>query len=141
MSDEWCTIESDPGVFTELLEDVGVPHVELDELWCMDDDTLTALKESGPVYGLIFLFKWKPGMSTMTLGEHDDDDDRKPIETIPEGLFFIRLLPMRVRHKPFSVSFLTMTTLNLAKLLQNSSPLRNPSLLISREKLLEVVKN
>ena len=83
MSDEWCTIESDPGVFTELLENVGVRHVELDELWSMDDDTLTALKESGPVYGLIFLFKWKPGMSSTAVSV-----ERKPLDTIPEGLFF-----------------------------------------------------
>jgi ubiquitin carboxyl-terminal hydrolase L5 len=82
MSDEWCTIESDPGVFTELLEQVGVPHVELDELWAMDDDSLVHLQNTGPVYGLIFLFKWKPGSSTALPG------DRTPLVEIPEGLFF-----------------------------------------------------
>jgi ubiquitin carboxyl-terminal hydrolase L5 len=84
MSEEWCTIESDPGVFTELLEQVGVPHVELDELWAMDDDSLVHLRTTGPVYGLIFLFKWKPGDSTALPG------DRTPLVEIPEGLFFAR---------------------------------------------------
>jgi len=81
MSEEWCTIESDPGVFTELLEQVGVPHVELTELWSMDDDSLLALRESGAVYGLIFLFKWKPGTSTSS-------GNRTPLAETPEGLFF-----------------------------------------------------
>ena len=84
-SEEWCTIESDPGVFTELLEQIGVPHVELDELWSMDDDSLKMLSDAGPVYGFIFLFKWKPGTSTSS-------GDRTPLDVddIPPSLFFAR---------------------------------------------------
>jgi ubiquitin carboxyl-terminal hydrolase L5 len=79
--DDWCTIESDPGVFTELLEELGCNQVQLEELYSLDEETLQALKDSGDIYGLIFLFQWQKGSSTVPKPCLQEDQ-------IPEGLFF-----------------------------------------------------
>lgn len=79
--DDWCTIESDPGVFTELLEELGCNEVQLEELWSLDEETLQALKDSGDIYGLIFLFQWQKGSSTVPKPCLKEDQT-------PEGLFF-----------------------------------------------------
>lgn len=82
--DDWCTIESDPGVFTEVLEKIGCNHVELEELWSLDEETLGQLQTTGNIYGLIFLFKWEkpsPAPSSAKAGPLSED-------AIPPNLFF-----------------------------------------------------
>ncbi len=88
MSD-WCTIESDPGVFTSLIESFGVKNAQLTELWSLDDDSLqTLVNDYGKVYGLIFLFKWQSSTSS----GNDDSGTNKPLSSdeIPEDLFFAK---------------------------------------------------
>ena len=52
----WCTIESDPGVFTELVETLGVQDVEFRELVTLEPSDFASM---GTVHGVVFLFKWR----------------------------------------------------------------------------------
>ncbi|CAM9898674.1 unnamed protein product [Lampetra fluviatilis] len=52
MNKGWLELESDPGLFTLLVEDFGVNGVQVEEIYDLQS------KCNGPVYGFIFLFKW-----------------------------------------------------------------------------------
>jgi ubiquitin carboxyl-terminal hydrolase L5 len=72
----WCTIESDPGVFTELISKIGVKDVQVEEIFDLSDSELSRIS---PIYGLIFLFKYL-----------NENDDRPTIDSMTEEpeLFF-----------------------------------------------------
>lgn len=70
---DWCLIESDPGVFTELVDSIGVKGVRFEEVYDLD---LTP----SSTYGLIFLFKCNA----------DDKEPRQIVEHPPSGLFFAK---------------------------------------------------
>jgi len=77
LADGWLELESDPGLFTLLLEDMGVPNVQVrcfsiyiyflcwllkiafalkvEEIYDLQSDNLV---EGGDAYGFILLFRW-----------------------------------------------------------------------------------
>ena len=73
---DWCLIESDPGVFGELVHRIGARGVAFTELYSLDVDEL---RRNEPIYGLIFLFKWRGGHSSSAV-----EVDENP----PQDLFF-----------------------------------------------------
>uniref|UniRef100_A0A1A9WHX2 Ubiquitin carboxyl-terminal hydrolase n=1 Tax=Glossina brevipalpis TaxID=37001 RepID=A0A1A9WHX2_9MUSC len=52
LTEGWLELESDPGLFTLLLEDFGVYGVQVEEVYDLQKPI------EGPVYGFIFLFRW-----------------------------------------------------------------------------------
>ena len=73
--DNWTTIESDPGVFSELIENIGVKNTGVEEIWSLDMVT-PDLKAA--THGLVYLFKWRA-----------ESENRTIVDT-PEGLFFAK---------------------------------------------------
>lgn len=90
---DWCTIESDPGVFTSLIQSFGVENGEVAELYSLDDDSLLQLIQpiegvQCSVHGLIFLFKWQ---SSSEKGNGNGKDTTPLVgEACPPGLFFAK---------------------------------------------------
>lgn len=52
LTEGWLELESDPGLFTLLLEDFGVKGVQVEEIYELQRSI------EGPVFGFIFLFRW-----------------------------------------------------------------------------------
>ncbi|KAB8071970.1 ubiquitin carboxyl-terminal hydrolase [Aspergillus leporis] len=79
----WSTIESDEGVFTSLIENLGVKGVQFEELISLDADTIRSLS---PVYGVIFLFKYLRDQTPTTTTTTPPDGTY--VSNPPENLFF-----------------------------------------------------
>ncbi|RMZ75991.1 hypothetical protein DV738_g5155, partial [Chaetothyriales sp. CBS 135597] len=71
------------GVFTSLIEQLGVQDVQFEELISLDADAIRTLS---PVYGVIFLFKWIGGSEADKSRPQDGTFDGDAVDDA--GLFF-----------------------------------------------------
>ena len=78
MTDRFCTLESDPGVFSSLIHDFGVKDTAVEEIYSLEGSEQRK-KQS---YGLIFLFKWK--------AELEGSDTRTVLDPADCPVFFAR---------------------------------------------------
>ncbi|PWY65955.1 ubiquitin carboxyl-terminal hydrolase [Aspergillus sclerotioniger CBS 115572] len=70
----FCELESEPAIFNVMLREFGVKGVKVQEVISLDEEIMATLNK--PVYGLIFLFRWR------------EDDPDKQEASCPEGLWF-----------------------------------------------------
>ncbi|KAE8414692.1 ubiquitin carboxyl-terminal hydrolase [Aspergillus pseudocaelatus] len=70
----FCELESEPALFNVMLREFGVKGVKVQEVVSLDEEMMAFLNK--PVYGLIFLFRWR------------EDDPEKQEASCPEGLWF-----------------------------------------------------
>ena len=85
----WCLIESDPGVFTELIRGFGCVGVQVEELLTLDclDDPVHLSEKLEPVHGLVFLYRWRPG-------DHSPSSGTVVLNSVDMGLFFAKQVPL-----------------------------------------------
>ncbi|KAL8434366.1 hypothetical protein Efla_007061 [Eimeria flavescens] len=87
----WCLIESDPGVFSALVEEIGVKGVSFSEVYGLDAEAFAALE--GPtartkVLGFIFLFNY--GKVRQAAGAAGQSDSRPVMDaTAEDAPFFV----------------------------------------------------
>jgi ubiquitin carboxyl-terminal hydrolase L5 len=65
---------SDPLVFTQLLQEIGVKGLQVDDLYSLDPETLESLQ---PIHALIFLFKWVDPTADETKDNKDNEAAKK----------------------------------------------------------------
>lgn len=118
----WCTIESDPGVFSELIARFGAPSIGVDEIYTLDS-LLSGELDGSNVYGLIFLFKWARENDTRPTLSSDD----------APSLFFARQVVTNACATQAILSVLLNAPVSDDELGANLAELKNFSLCLDYE--------
>lgn len=87
LTEGWLELESDPGLFTLLLEDFGVKGVQVEEIY----DLQKSLE--GPVYGFIFLFRWIEERRSRRKVVEQDESFVKDEEIVNDIFFAQQVVP------------------------------------------------
>ncbi|KAH0950784.1 hypothetical protein HN011_006764 [Eciton burchellii] len=87
LTEGWLELESDPGLFTLLLEDFGVKGVQVEEIY----DLQKSLE--GPVYGFIFLFRWIEERRSRRKVVEQDESFVKDEEVVNNIFFAQQVVP------------------------------------------------
>ncbi|KAF7503699.1 hypothetical protein GJ744_003377 [Endocarpon pusillum] len=122
----WSTIESDEGVFTFLIEQLGVKDIQFEELVQLDSDSIRALS---PVYGVIFLFKYIGSSTTSTSNPQDGTFDPAAVDS-DAGFFFAAqtiqnacgtqaILSIILNNDPSNPSLQPSSTINIGQELRS----------------------
>ncbi|XP_022649371.1 ubiquitin carboxyl-terminal hydrolase BAP1-like [Varroa jacobsoni] len=83
LAEGWRELESDPGVFTLLLEDFGATGIQVEEIYDLERPI-----DSPTVYGFIFLFKWIEERRARRKIDADSEAKLVTNENIVNSMFF-----------------------------------------------------
>lgn len=84
----WRELESDPGLFTLLVEDFGVKGVQVDEIYDLQEAV------AGQVYGFIFLFKWREtGRNRRKMQTNSEEPFCSTEDVVNEMFFAHQVIP------------------------------------------------
>ncbi|EDO32776.1 predicted protein [Nematostella vectensis] len=84
---QWRELESDPGIFTLLIEEFGVKGAQVEEIY----DLSKPMK--GHVYGFIFLFKWIEERRSRRKIQHIDESFVENEEIVNDIFFAQQVIP------------------------------------------------
>jgi len=108
----WLELESDPGLFTLLVEDFGVKGVELEEIYDLQQPL------DSPVYGFIFLFRWIEERRSRKKNEDRKDIFFKDEEAINSIFFARQMIPNSCATHALLSILLNCSDVHLGKTLE-----------------------
>lgn len=116
LAEGWLELESDPGLFTLLMEDMGVKGVQVEEIYDLQSSPLV---EKKPCYGAIFLFKWVEDRRSRRKIVEEESSYVKDEEKINEIFFAQQIVPNSCATHALVSILLNCPQLNIGDTLQN----------------------
>ena len=128
----WKELESDPGLFTLLVEDFGVKGVQVEEVYDLQETI------EGDVYGFIFLFKWSEvGRSRRKMQTNQEEQFCMDKNVVNSMFFAHQLIPNSCATHALLSVLLNCEEINLGDLITR---LKVQTSEISRPKLVLLIR-
>jgi len=116
LADGWLELESDPGLFTLLMEDMGVHGVQVEEIYDLQREPLV---EKKPCYGAIFLFRWIEDRRSRRKIVEEEDLYVKDEDEVNKIFFAQQMIPNSCATHALVSILLNCPQLNLGLTLSN----------------------